>query len=255
MKKSILLTATFIILGSIAFFTACSQTQNPNEITFAGSGGYPPFNFLQQDGSVAGFDVDVAQEIANRMNKKLKYVTTSWDGIIEGLRAKRYDGILGSMAVTQEREKIVDFSDPYYFSGPQLIVRKGSGIAGINDFGQARFVGLVTGTTFEQDAKNAGLKAKFYEDDNQTLMELINGRIDGVLTDRIVALNAMAKMKGGEQLTIAGSVLRKESMGIAFRKHSPLTTKVNQILTEMREDGTLTKISEKWFPGQDITIE
>ncbi len=255
MKKHTFLTAMLLSVGTIALFAACGATQNSDEISFAGSGGYAPFNFLQQDGSVAGFDVDIAQEIANRMGKKLKYVTTSWDGIIEGLRAKRYDGILGSMAITQERGKIVDFSDAYYFSGPQLIVWKDSGISGILDFGQARFVGLVTGTTFEQDAKTAGLKAKFYEDDNQTLMELINGRIDGVLTDRIVALNAMAKIKGGESLTLAGTTLRKESMGIAFRKHSQLTPKINKILAEMREDGTLREISEKWFPGQDITVE
>lgn len=250
----------FISIFVAAFFVAvvpvfAGGSKDTSTLSFAGSGGYPPFNFMLEDGSADGFDVDIAKEISSRMGKKLNYVTTSWDGIIEGLRAGRYDGILGSMAITPERLKIVDFSDPYYFSGPQLIVRKDSGLTGINDFDDTMKVALVTGTTFEKDALTAGINAKLYEDDNQTLRELINGRVDGVLTDRIVGLNAMAKMKGGDQLTIAGSVLRTESMGIALQKDSPLTSKINVILSEMHADGTMKKISDKWFPGENITVE
>lgn len=252
MKKTLLMLVLAII-GTCCLFGGGKK--DTNSISFAGSGGYPPFNFVLDDGSVDGFDVDVAKEIAKRLGKEVNYVATSWDGIIEGLRAGRYDGILGSMAITSERLEVVDFSDPYYFSGPQLIVRKDSGLTNISDFTKDHVVALVTGTTFEQDAEKAGLHFKLYEDDNQTLMELINGRVDGVLTDRIVGLNAMSKMKGGEDLTIAGSVLRTESMGIAFKKNSQLTTQVNDALQAMRDDGTLRAISEKWFPGEDITVE
>lgn len=252
MKKALLILIMSIFTVLCIFGGGKKET---NSISFAGSGGYPPFNFILDDGSVDGFDVDVAKEIAKRLGKQEQYVTTSWDGIIEGLRAGRYDGILGSMAITEERLQVVDFSFPYYFSGPQLIVRKDSGLTDISDFTEDHVVALVTGTTFEKDAEKAGLKFKLYEDDNQTLMELINDRVDGVLTDRIVGLNAMSKMKGGDNLTIAGSVLRTESMGIAFKKNSALTEQVNAALKAMREDGTLRAISEKWFPGEDITVE
>ncbi len=77
--------------------------------------------------------MDVAQEIADRLGKELSYVTTSWDGIVEGLRAKRFDSILGSMGITEERQKVVDFSQPYYFSGPQLITRKDGTIKQVED--------------------------------------------------------------------------------------------------------------------------
>ena len=251
-----IVTVSICVLLLAAFpLAAGGKADTADTISFAGSGGYPPFNFILESGDVDGFDVDVAKEIAKRMGKELKYVTTSWDGIIEGLRAGRYDGILGSMAITGPRLEIVDFSTPYYYSGPQLIVRKDSGINSVEDLTSKNTVALVTGTTFEEDAKKNGIRAKLYEDDNQTLMELINGRVDGVLTDRIVGLNAMSKMKGGDKLTLAGSVLRTEKMGIAFKKDSPLTAEVNKILQDMRSDGTLTKISNKWFPGQDITVE
>lgn len=245
-----------LLLIPAAVLLAGGQQENANSISFAGSGGYPPFNFITDEGDVIGFDVDVAAEVADRMGRELEYKTTSWDGIIEGLRAGRYDGILGSMAVTEEREKVVDFSNPYYYSGPQLIVRKDSNISGPQDLNSESVIGLVTGTTFEQDAEKLGVQVKLYEDDTQTLLELLNGRVDGVLTDRIVGLNAISELKQGDQLTLVGSTLRTETMGIAFQDDDDeLRQQVNTVLSEMRADGTLTSISEKWFGGQDITVE
>lgn len=235
---------------------AGGKADKSGKISFAGSGGYPPFNFITEDGDVDGFDVDVGRELAKRMGVELDYVTTAWDGIIEGLRASRYDGVLGSMGITEARKKIVNFSTPYYYSGPQLIVRKDSGINGPEDLDESMKIALVTGTTFEQDAEKLGVEIRLYEDDNQTLMELVNGRVDAVLTDRIVGLNAIQKLKGGDKLVLAGSVLRVEEMGIAFnQKDTELLEKVNKLLEEMRKDGTMKAISAKWFDGSDITVK
>jgi len=258
MKKITIIGITVLIflVAPVAVLVAGGQQESDNSISFAGSGGYPPFNFVTDEGDVIGFDVDVAKEIAKRLDKDLEYKTTAWDGIIEGLRAGRYDGILGSMAITEEREKVVDFSEPYYYSGPQLIVRKDSGISGPEDLTADSTIGLVTGTTFEQDAEKLGVDVKLYEDDTQTLIELLNGRVDGVLTDRIVGLNAISELSQGDKLTLVGSTLRTETMGIAFQDdNDELREQVNTVLSEMRADGTLTGISEKWFTGQDITVE
>ncbi len=258
MKHKGIVTAIMLllILPTGLVFAGGNSESDASTISFAGSGGYPPFNFVTDDGSVQGFDVDVAGEIAKRLDRELEYKTTAWDGIIEGLRAGRYDGILGSMGITAEREEVVDFSTPYYYSGPQLIVKKDSGITGVSDLTPESTIGLVTGTTFEKDADKLGVKIKLYEDDNQTLMELLNGRVDGVLTDRIVGLNAIAKLGRGDELTLVGSVLRTETMGIAFQdSDDELRESVNAILQDMRADGTLKRISAKWFNGEDITVE
>lgn len=251
--------ATVGILLLLALPVAFAQGQSEagdNTISFAGSGGYPPFNYLNEAGDVVGFDVDVAQEIADRLGMEMEYMTTAWDGIIEGLRARRYDGILGSMAITEEREERVDFSIPYYYSGAQVFVLKDSGIESLDDLDSSHTIGLVTGTTFEQDAVTLGVQAKLYEDDNQTLLELINGRNDGVLTDRVVGLNAVTQMRGGENVTALGSVLRAEVMGIAFHDDDDdLRERVNAVLQEMHDDGTLAEISGRWFNGEDITRE
>ncbi len=255
MKPVLMVLAAALLLPGLAF--AAGQMDTEDTISFAGSGGYPPFNFITEDGDVVGFDVDVAEEIASRLGKTLDYRTTAWDGIIEGLRAGRYDGILGSMGITPARQEIVDFSTPYYYSGPQLIVREDSGIEGPEDLDGSSRVALVTGTTFEDDAVNLGVRASLYEDDNQTLMELLNGRVDGVLTDRIVGLNAINALPRGDELELVGSVLRTERMGVAVQKgNDELLDQINQALEEMRVDGTMREISERWFgEGVDITVE
>ncbi len=103
------------------------------EISFAMSGGYPPFNYYNEDDELTGFDVDIGKEVAKRLGVTYVPVTTDWNGILEGLRSERYDGILGSMAVTDDRDEVVDFTNPYYYSGAQLIVQKDSKIKSVDD--------------------------------------------------------------------------------------------------------------------------
>ncbi|TCT16833.1 extracellular solute-binding protein (family 3) [Natranaerovirga pectinivora] len=107
------------------------------EITFAMSGGYRPFNYYERE-ELTGFDVEIGQEVANRLGVAYTPITTDWSGIIEGLRSGRFDGIFGSMAITDERLEVVDFTNPYYYSGAQIIVREGSEIKGERDLGDKK---------------------------------------------------------------------------------------------------------------------
>ncbi len=185
----------------------------------------------------------------------MNYVTSDWDGLLEGLRSGRYDGILGSMAITEERLKVVDFTIPYYYSGAQLIVQKNSGITKAEQM-SGKDIAVATGTNFVTDAETLGAKVCYYQDDNATLMELVNGRVDGVITDRLVGLSAMEKISGGDKLTMVDNLLRLENMGIAINKaDKELLARVNEILQEMHDDGTLKQISEKWLNGVDITVK
>ncbi len=230
------------------------RVMDAGKLTVVGSGGYPPFNYIDDNGEVIGFDVEVGQVIADRLGVELNYVTGEWSGLIEGLRNERYDGILGSMAITDKRLQSVNFSEPYYYSGAQLIVAKDSGITDPSQM-EGKKIAVVTATNFEKDAQALNAELKLYDDDNSTLMELINGRVDGVITDKIVAVTAMKDMEGGEILALAGGVMRSERIGIAINKNDDeLLEAINDILTDMHEDGTLTQISEKWL-GVDVTVE
>jgi ABC-type amino acid transport substrate-binding protein len=108
------------------------KVKEKGEISFAMSGGYPPFNYYEGE-ELTGFDVEIGKEIANILGVEYKAVTTDWSGIIAGLKAERYDGIFGSMAITEERKEEVDFTDPYYYSGAQLIVTEDSEIESVKD--------------------------------------------------------------------------------------------------------------------------
>lgn len=223
-------------------------------LTVVGSGGFPPFNFIDDNGDVIGFDVDVGREIASRLGVELNYVTGEWSGLIEGLRNGRYDAILGSMAITDERLKSVNFTQPYYYSGAQLVVNSDSGIADPDQMSGGT-IAVVTATNYMEDAEKLGAEVKMYDDDNSTLLELRNGRVDGVITDKMVVLIARKNMEGGSTLTLAGDVLRSENIGIAVNKEDDeLLEAVDKILAEMHEDGTLSRISEKWL-GADVTTK
>lgn len=117
----------------IADDDSLQRVKDAGKIKFAMSGGYPPFNYFTEDDVLTGFDVEIGKEVAKRLGVEYEPVTTDWSGILEGLRSGRYDGIFGSMAVTGERLKAVDFTNPYYYSGAQLIVRNDSEISGPED--------------------------------------------------------------------------------------------------------------------------
>jgi len=260
MKRIRLLLAALAVTLLTLMLVGCSEenkdslsrVKEAGEVSFAMSGGYPPFNFYNDNNKLVGFDVDVANEVAKRIGVNFKPVTTEWSGIIEGLRSGVYDGILGSMAVTQKRLEVVNFSTPYYYSGAQLLVKKGAPFTAPDQL-KGKIIGVVTGTTFATDAEKLGAgDVKLYKDDTHTLTELNNGVVNGVITDRVVGVNAMNS--GKFNIALLGMPLRGEDIAVAFRKgDDSLLTKVNTILSAMHKDGTLSTLSQKWLKT-DITI-
>ncbi|MCX7709486.1 MAG: transporter substrate-binding domain-containing protein [Clostridia bacterium] len=113
--------------------SSLERVKKAGKIRFAMSGGYPPFNYFTANDALVGFDVEIGKGVAKRLGVQYEPVTTDWSGILEGLRSGRYDGIFGSMAVTTKRLEVVDFTDPYYYSGAQLIVREDSKVKSPDD--------------------------------------------------------------------------------------------------------------------------
>lgn len=261
MTRRFIVVFTLLFALSASLLAGCSGSQKADtldtvkkagKVTFAMSGGYPPFNFYDKNDKLVGFDVDIAAEVAKRLGVEFEPVTTAWDGILEGLVGGRYDGILGSMAITPARLERVDFSDPYYLDGSQLLVRKDSSITKPEDL-KAAVVAIANGTTFADDAKKyAGIKeVKTFEDDNQTLQELRSDRVQGVITGYFVAVNAAKEFPNDFKL--AGPRIRSEDIAVAIRKENQrFVEAVNKALKGMRDDGTYARISEKWF-GRDIS--
>lgn len=244
------LTVTFALCLFLALPCAAGDLatiQGQGSVKFSMSGQYPPFNFVDENNQLTGFDVDVCSAIAERIGVEPQPLSTAWDGIIAGLLAGKYEWICGSMSITPERLKSIDFSDPYYRSGAQLFVAKSSSLAAAADL-KGKTVGVTLGTTYEQWVRNnlKDVKIRTYKGVPAMILEVINGRIDGFITDRIVG--AIAIDEKGAPIKLVGPLLYEERMGIALRQGNPdLKRAINDALAAMKKDGSYRDISMKWL--------
>lgn len=133
--------------------------QQKGVMRIAMSGAYPPFNFVNDENQVVGFDPAIGEEIAKRMGLKVEIITTAWGGIIGGLLANKYDAIVGSMSITDERKKVVNFVGPYYRISRGIFTAKGSDVTSLDDLKSAT-IGVTLGETHEQWAKEQGYNVR-----------------------------------------------------------------------------------------------
>ena len=223
-------------------------------LRIAVEGTYPPFNFKDpKTGQLAGYDVDVAKLVCARLGVKPEFVTTEWAAILAGLGAGKYDVIVSQVGITPRRQQAFDFSRPYTYSAPQLIVRRNETTTyrSLADL-KGRKVGVGQGSVFEQQARAMpGIEVKSYPAAPENLQDLAFGRIDAALNDSLM----VAYLLKSSQLPIrAGArVGDVERMGIAFRKGNPtFHAAVDKALDDARADGSLRQASLKWF-GVDAT--
>jgi cystine transport system substrate-binding protein len=223
-------------------------------LKIAMEGTYPPFNFKdQKSGQLAGYDVDVAQLLAARLGLKPEFVTTEWSAILAGLAAGRYDVIISQVGITPKREQAFDFSTPYTYSSPQLIVRKNdtARYASLADL-KGKKVGVGQGSVFEQQAKAVpGIDVKSYPGAPENLQDLATGRVDAALNDSLMVSyllkNSRLPIQAGARV---GAI---ERVGVAFNKGNPqFKAALDKALLDAAADGSLKAISIKWF-GSDVS--
>ena len=217
-------------------------------------GTYPPFNFRDpKTGQLAGYDVDVAKLVAGKLGVKPDFVTTEWSAILAGLGAGKYDVIVSQMTMTAQRQQAFDFSTPYIYSAPQLIVRRNE-TASYKSLGdlKGRKVGVGQGSVYEQQIRAVpGIEVRSYPAAPENLQDLAFGRIDAALNDSLMVSyllkNSQLPIRAGARV---GEVTR---MGIVFRKGNPkFQAAVDKALDDARADGSLKQFSLKWF-GTDAT--
>lgn len=248
MKTRLMILTVILLLFPFAVMADDLQKiQNRGTVSFAMSGQYPPFNFVNESNQLSGFDVEICGAIATLIEVEPRPLSTAWDGIIAGLLTNRFDLICGSMAITEARLESIDFSDPYYRSGAQLFVKKDSPLLNATDL-EGKRIGVTLGTTYEEWVREnlPTADVRTYKGVPDMLLEVMNNRIDGFITDRIVG--AMAIDERNAPIQMAGSLLYEERMGIALRQGNPeLKQAINAALQAIKEDGTYRDISMKWL--------
>lgn len=227
------------------------KIQETGKLSVALSGVFPPFSFVDESNKVVGFDVDIGAELARRLNVEPEIVTTAWDGIIAGLVTGRYDTIVGSMGITEERQKAVTFVGPYYRSGLALFVRQGGTTKTLDEL-TGKSIGVTLGETSEQWVREQNkFDVRTYKGLPEMLLDLNAGRVDAIVADDVPVLVAIGKNSAPIE-QIKDDRLPKFDIGIAIRRDSPeLAAAMQTALDEMMADGTYEAISLKWI-GADI---
>lgn len=257
MKKKLLMFALAGLLSLQATAADLLDTARARgTLRIALEGTYPPFNFKDpKTGQLVGFDVDVARIVAAKMNLKPEFVSTEWSAILAGLAAGKYDVIVSQVGMNPKREQVFDFSVPYTWSTPQLIVRKNdtSNYKTLADL-KGKKLGVGQGSVFEQQARTVpGIIVRSYPAAPETLADLAFGRIDAALNDSLMVAYLLKAtplpVRPGARM---GAVGRS---GIPFRKNNPkFKAALDKAMAEAMADGSLQKASVKWF-GMDVTRE
>ncbi|MDG5472181.1 transporter substrate-binding domain-containing protein [Jeotgalibacillus sp. ET6] len=223
------------------------------QLTFASSGLYKPFNY-EEGGELKGFDVEIGKAIAEQMGLEPNPITTPWETILQGLTGERFDAIIGSMAITNERAEQVDFSDPYYYSGGMIFVAEGNDeITSAEDL-EGKKIGVVAQSTYDEAAQEYTEDIQYYNSDVVALNDLeIEGRLDAVITADVVGYEAMASGLGVKDV---GEPLWIEQAAIAVNKDNPeLLEAINEALAEIQEDGTYDEISTNLFDRNLLDVD
>ncbi|MDI1332939.1 cystine ABC transporter substrate-binding protein [Pseudomonas sp.] len=243
------------LLGQAVGGEQLQKIKDAGVINVGLEGTYPPFSFVDADGKLAGFEVEFSEALAKELGVKVKLQPTKWDGILAALESKRLDAVINQVTISEERKKKYDFSEPYTVSGIQaLVLTKKAAELNIKSAADlaGKKVGVGLGTNYEQWLKDNQPKAiiKTYDDDPTKFQDLRVGRIDAILIDRLAALEYAKKAK---DTTAAGEAFSRQEAGIALRKGEPeLLAAVNKAIDKLRADGTLKKLSEKYFSA-DVT--
>ena len=249
MKKWLLVAA----LAATAA-TGVAQAKEWKTVRFGIEGAYPPFSWTEADGSLKGFDVDMANALCTEMQVKCKIVAQDWDGIIPSLLARKYDAIIAAMSITEERKKKIDFTGKYALIPNKFIAKKGAGLNFDDLSGQK--IAVQRATTHDKyltDNYGDTVDIVRYGSFDEAYLDLANGRVAAVLGDASALEEGVLNKAGGEAYEFVGPSLTDpkwfgEGFGIALRKQDKdLTKKLDEAIISLREKGIYQDIAAKYF--------
>ncbi|HYG57488.1 MAG TPA: ABC transporter substrate-binding protein [Symbiobacteriaceae bacterium] len=268
MKKSSRLLLVFLLAASV-LLTACSgakptapaagdgsldRVKQAGKLLVAVDTTYPPMEYVE-NGKIVGFDVDLANEIGKKLGVQVQFESVDWDGILSGLMAKRYDVIMSSMNITEERLKQVDFVE-YAKMSQVFVSKKGLDVKSEKDLSGKVIVVQADTTSHEwaEEVKKDKVKdikeIRSFKGATDAFLEVKNGRGDVIVIDEPVGLY-YAK-KDAATFTITGRAMDPEAVGIAIRKEdAALKAAIEKAVKDLQADGTYKKVSEAWF-GKEL---
>lgn len=259
MKKALAAMSLALMATSIG-----ASAKEWKEIRFGVEPGYPPFEMKTSDGKLTGFDVEIGNAICAQLKAKCTWVENTFDGMIPALKAKKFDGILSSMSITEKRMEQIDFTDKIYNTPARMVAKAGSPLKPTPESLKGKRVGVQQGTTHETYAKTMwapkGVDVVSYQSQDLVYADLKSGRLDASLQDSVEVSESFLKKPEGKGYAFAGPTIKDDKIfgvgaGIGVRKEDgDLKKALNGALASIKKDGTYKKIMKKYF-DYDISGE
>ncbi|WP_024302682.1 ABC transporter substrate-binding protein [Pseudogulbenkiania sp. MAI-1] len=226
-------------------------------IRFGVDANYAPFESKAADGKLVGFDIDLGNAICEKIKAKCVWVENDFDGMIPALKAKKFDGILSSLSVTEKRAEQIAFSDKLFNTPVRLVAKKGSPLQPTAESLRGKRIGVQQGTVMESFAKvhweSKGVEVVPYQNNDLVLSDLASGRLDGSVQEVVLADSAFLKTAPGRAFAFAGGNLNDPKIlgtgtAVGLRKEdTDLRQLVNKAIADMHKDGTYQRLSKKYF--------
>ena len=218
-------------------------------------GAYPPFSWKEADGTLKGFDIDFAHEVCKRLGRECVLVEQEWDGMIPALLARKFDTIIASMSITEERKKKVDFTVKYYNTPAKLVAKKNPGFEGTAAGLNGKRLGVQRATTHQCSAEKLypGAELVLYATQEEVWQDLESGRLDAQLSDSLQAYEGFLALDAGQGFDFLGDALddvecQGIGAGFAVRKeNSELRDALSKAIGDIRADGTYKVINDRYF--------
>jgi arginine/ornithine transport system substrate-binding protein len=250
------LLSTLVIAATVALSAAAVDAKEWKKVRIGVEGAYPPFSYVDPDGKLAGFDIEIANALCAQMGAECTLVQQDWDGIIPALLARKYDAIIASMSITEERKKKVAFTGKYYNTPAKFARKKGSGIE-ISKAGlKGKTVAVQRATThdnFITGEFGSAVDIKRYATQDEAYLDAVSGRVDLLLADSVAMDDGFLKTDKGKDWEFVGPDYSDpkyfgEGAGIAVRKQDKdLVAKLNKAIKDIRANGTYDAIAKKYF--------
>lgn len=226
-------------------------TKEPGVLTVGAEPPAPPFIIPPYPENPTGLEVDIAKEIGSRLGLKTKFIVFVWTNLVSP-GPKPFDFNINETTITEERDKVVDFSIPYFDANQAVLVHKGTDAENVKSVADVRklLLGAQEGTTglaYLRKTIKPSQTERVFPTTAAANQALLNQTIDGFIIDLPVAAGLVAE--NPDDLTVVGQFITNEKWGIVFEEGSPMVDPVNQVLQEMIDDGTLAELQEKWLPG------
>lgn len=231
--------------------TAATDTATdaaPMNIKIATESSYKPFSYTDADGKLIGYEIELIDALCAQMKAECEVISQDWDGLIPGLNAQKFDAAIAGMSITPERKEVVEFSDPYFYSGIVLIGKKGDDIS--VDGLKAQPIASQRATVSAQylQDEHADADIKLYDTQDNAYLDLTSGRVRAMMSDKVTGIDWL-KTEAGKNYEVKGQEIstNDDAMGIAFRKGDALVAKFNTALAELKSNGTYDQITGSYF--------